>query len=394
MPLVDEHAVEEGDPDRLRAQARELKSVASNIHTVTEMLQKVSTKGVWESGSGCAFAGEVGRTPETLYGIADRLGSMARVLTPHAEQLELAQRRMKTYRERYETNDRTADDKEAELRTLTPDDPTYSTVDREHREAANDREWAKRRYQREGERLHEDELSVARKLRALGEESTDRKGYDFFEGLTDLGNSAALNNPVVDWVKPVKTGTFAEPVGLLGKRMFYGEGSYTGVAKATGERAAGFVKIPIFKTKGSKQAAAQRKQKHQDTMRAVKAAGRGRSTNPIARKRLGENVRLATRQKTSLAGEGIRHRARETFKEETGIRLINDMTTDWAAIAGSGRVRKGVHVLRYTTDAGLKGYGTVNRAQMAGEKLGPLANRNADTKKHSREKKERAQGAN
>src|SRR5699024_3901833 len=137
MGLVDEHAVEEGDPDRLRAQARELKSVASNIHTVTEMLQKVSTKGCRESGSGCGFAGEVGKMPETLSGIADRLGSIARVLTPHAVELELAQRRMKTYRERYETHDRTADDKEAELRTLTPEDPTYSTVDREHRDAAN-----------------------------------------------------------------------------------------------------------------------------------------------------------------------------------------------------------------------------------------------------------------
>ena len=69
------------------------------------------------------------------------------------------------------------------------------------------------------------------------------------------------------------------------------------------------------------------------------------------------------------------------------------MTTDWAAIAGSGRVRKGVHVLRYTTDAGLKGYGTVNRAQKAGEKLDPIANRDTDTTKHSREKKEREQGA-
>lgn len=394
MGLVDEYAVEEGDPERLRAQARELKTVGSNIHTVTEMLQKVSTKGVWESGSGCAFAGEVGKTPDALYEIANRLGSMARILNPHADELELAQRRMRTYRERYETSDRTAEDKEAELRTLTPDDPTYSTVDREHRDAANNREWAKRRYQREGERLHEEEVSVARKLRSLGEESTDKKGYDLFEGLTDLGGSAALNNPVADWLKPMKVATFAEPVGLLGKRVFYDEGSYTGVAKATGARVAGMAKVPFVKTKGSMQREIQRKRQHQQTMRAVKNAGKGRSTNPIARKRIGENIRLATRQRASQARESVRYRAKDTFNDQTGIRLITDMTTDWAAIAGSGRVRKGVHVLRYTSASGLKGYAWVDHARTAGEAARPLARPNRDEEKHAKGKGEPERGAN
>ena len=41
MALHDPYTVEEGDPEALRSQARELRTAAGNIHTVTEMLQRI-----------------------------------------------------------------------------------------------------------------------------------------------------------------------------------------------------------------------------------------------------------------------------------------------------------------------------------------------------------------
>lgn len=369
MALHDPYTVEEGDPATLRAQARELRTVATNIHTVTEMLQRISTKGVWESGSGCAFAGEVGQTPEVMYDIANRLGGAARILDPHADELERAQRRMKTYRERYEAYDKTAEDKKAELATMTPDDPDYSTVNRDHITAADNREWTKRRYQREGESLHEDELSVKRQLEALGADSSDPKGYDLFEGVTDIGSSVVLNNLVADFVKPAKVATFAEPVGMLGQRVVYGEGSYRGVAASTGRRVAGLVKLPVFKGSGAKAADAARKKAQKARVQAIKDAGQGRSTNPIARTRIGHNVRTATRTKGAQAKAGVRYQVNETIRKQTGARLVDDMAADWASVAGAGRVRKGAHVLKYTAATGAKAQGTVGKGQKTSDAI-------------------------
>ena len=368
MALHDPYTVEEGDPEALRSQARELRTAAGNIHTVTEMLQRISTKGVWESGSGCAFAGEVGETPESLVAIANRLEGAARALDPHADELERAQRRMKVYRERYESADKTAEDKKAELASLTPDDPEYATVDREQTTAANQREWAKRRYEREGESHHEDELSVKRALDALGADSTDPRTYDVFEGVTAIGSSAALNNPAADLFKPAKLATFAEPVGLLGRRVVYGEGSYRGVAKATGHRAYGLIKLPdIFTGAGAKAAGKARKESHAAKVRGIKDAGPGRSTNPIARKRLGENVRTTARTQGARARVEARHHVSEVVKKQSGVRLLGDMQADWAAIAGAGRVKKGIHVAKYSSATGVKAKGMADKGQRAGD---------------------------
>ena len=135
MALHDPGTIEEGDPSAIRAQADELRTVASNIHTVARMLRTVSTKGVWESCAGTMFDNEVGKTPDDLEAIAGRLSGTERIIRPYADRLEDDQATLERIRTRYDDNDRTAEDRRTRLVTMTPEDPEYVTVDREYRAA-------------------------------------------------------------------------------------------------------------------------------------------------------------------------------------------------------------------------------------------------------------------
>lgn len=363
-----------GDPDRIRAEAQILRARAEAMWEAAGRLHEVSTKGVWDSPSGVTFASRVGEVPQTLHRLASTLDETARVIEPYADLLAESQRVMKDERRAYEKYVKESDRLDAQLAGMSPEEPEYARVDREWRDAADEREFAKRRYQREGEQATQDEETVARRLDDIGQTSTDPWGYDFFEGLSDLGQSGAVDNVLTDFVPHLRLIAllqFADPIGKLGLRAFYGQGSYSGVGKATVQTTFNVVKVPMGV--GAKVDDAARR-----TSRATEtAAAKARHGDPVGAsgsgpKRLRHTV--GTKVKQTSAGAGVRARlgARDAFDNATGVRLVSNMTSDWAAIAGAGHVTKGVHVLKYSVAAADTVDSTFRSARTTAGTLKPL----------------------
>lgn len=373
MALFDPGTTEEGDPDQIRAEARELATVAANIHLVASMLRTVSTKGVWVSGSGCTFAGKVGATPDRLVDIANRLAGAERIIRPYADRLQEYQRVMQHQRARYDKFVSICDERELQLAAMTPEDPDHARVDGEYRKAANGREWAKRRHQRAGEEALEDEMTVARNLAGVMDELNDPGGYDFFEGSSRLATSSLVHNPVVDWLplaRPVGVLAVGDPLGQLGRRAFYDEGSYSAVGKSAGQTALGVV--GLRKGKGAMLGNASRTSGRKVELEGVRRRYSTPSSS-VAVHSWGQGLKITARRSTATARVRLRHRATDALANKSGIRMIEDMTADWAAIAGSGRVRKGAHVVRYTRKSAQKATATVDSARAAGEKISTVS---------------------
>ena len=365
MPLPLFHTAQ-GVPESLRTQVSILRERAAMIREVTEMVQAVSTKGVWDSPSGDLFASRVGETPHALRRIADRLEEASGALAPYPDQLAESQRVMRRAEEDYREYDRVATARANELSTMSPEDPGYARVDREWRDAADEREFAKRRYTREGEQATLDEEEVAAKLEDIAQHGGDPAMYDLFEGLSDLGQSDAVNSLVADFIRPVALLRIGYPVGQLGLRAFYDQGSYTGVGQATSQTLMSLVKVG----KGAGAAAddAARQTGRASEVAAAKSRHATR-VEPAARmpKRVSHKAGSAIKQTTAGAKVRARHSARDAFDKAVGVRLVNDMTSDWSAIAGAGHVTKGVHIATYSIAAADKAYGTVCQAQTVGE---------------------------
>lgn len=346
MALDETGTIEEGDPEMIRAEADELKTVAANIHTVAEMLRMVSTKGVWESCSGTLFEQEVGTTPQDLVAIANRLSDTEQIIRPYADRLEKSQAELARLRARYDANDRTSEDRRARLETMTPEDPEYATVDREYRAASNSREMNKRGYRRVADAAVADERATAGRLGSVGAALSDPRTYNSFEMASRTGTSSLFNNPVVDvtpWGKPAAIMTAGDPIGKLGRRAVYGEGSYKDVGATTVLTAVDIV-IPGSKRADAKNAT--RLSHRADELKNIRAADT--STNPIAHRRIAANAKSWTKHKVATNTVKLKHRATDKLAEASGARLVDDMVTDWAAVAGSGRVRKGGYVVKYS----------------------------------------------
>lgn len=256
---------------------------------------------------------------------------------------------------------------------MSPEDPEYTRVDREWRDAADEREFAKRRYQREGEQATLDEEAVARHLDDIGATSTDPWGYDLFEGLSALGSSGAVDNVAIDFVPPLRLLAllqFADPIGQLGLRTFYGQGSYSGAGKAAVQTTFSVVKVPVGV--GAKLDDAARKSSRATETAAAKARHADRVGAPGAGvKRLGRKARTKVKQTSAGAKVRAKHAAQDGFDNVTGIRLITNMTSDWAAIAGAGHVTKGVHVLKYSVAAADTVDSTVRTARTTADTVRP-----------------------
>lgn len=349
MVLYDPGTIEEGDPAVIRAEADELKIVAANIHTVAEMLRMVSTKGVWDSGAGTMFDSEVGTTPDDLFAIANRLSDTERIIRPYADRLESSQAVLKRKRTRYDENDKTAEERKTKLSTMTPEDPEYTTVDREYRAAANSREMNKRGYQRESEDGMADEMAMAAGLGAVGSALTDSKVYNAFEMSSRTGTSTLFNNPVVDftpWGKPAAIVRVGDPLGKLGRRLVYGEGSYRDVGATTVLTA---VDVVLPKSTSVEAKGLSRTRRRAAELRGIRAAEK--STNPIAHRRIAANIKNSATHKVATSRATAKHQAADRLAEKSGARLIDDFATDWAAVAGSGRVRKGGVAIKYSVKA-------------------------------------------
>lgn len=385
MALHDPGTIEEGDPSAIRAQADELRTVASNIHTVARMLRTVSTKGVWESCAGTMFDNEVGKTPDDLEAIAGRLSGTERIIRPYADRLEDDQATLERIRTRYDDNDRTAEDRSTRLATMTPEDPEYVTVDREYRAAANSRETNKREFTRVAEEAAADERDVARRLGAVGSELTDSAAYNRWEASERIGGSSLAHNRVADLVKPVGALKVGEPIGKFGRRAFYGEGSYQDVSLTTLLTAANF--IAGGKGKGAKTRDTGRVSRRADEVATVKPGTR--STNPIARKRIIANAKVSAKDKVATSRIKARHQAEDLVAKKTGARLIDDAAADWAAIAGTGRVRKGVHVARYSVKGAHHTNSTIGSVRSGLDQVDRLT----EPERETRERQERAEAA-
>lgn len=356
MSLHDPYGTEYGSPSDIRAEAKELSTVAANIDAVAELLRAVSTKGVWDSAAGRTFADRVGATPEGLLDIAGRLREAAGIIAPYADRLEESQRMMAMMRRNYADSDAVVTAREATLAGMTPEDPQYARVDREHREAADRRHYSLTDYTREGESAAETERDMARKLDDICQDLTDPAAYDLFEGASRLGTGPLVNNPVTTFLpiaRPVRFLGFADPVGLLARRVVYEEGSYSAVATAAGASLISVVKGS--RGRGAKEAARTRAA----ARKAVNSASgpHGPSTSPIAARplvgaRAPKSARVTVgegaRRVGAMAKASARNRVVDTVNRKTGVTLIEDMNADWAALVGAGRTAKGVHVVRYT----------------------------------------------
>lgn len=387
MPLYDPGTIETGDPEAIRAEADELKTVAATIHTVAEMLRTVSTKGVWESCSGTLFEREVGSTPDDLFTIANRLTDTARIIRPYADRLDRTQREMKRKRLRYDEHVKVSDAREAELTTMTPQDPEYARVDREYRAAANSREMTKRGYERLSEEGATDEQSMARRLTNATSDGSDPTLYNFFEGTSRTGQSSLVNNPIVGvtpWAKPAVIITAGDPMGKLGRRLVYEEGSYSDVATTTLLTAAAAI-VPT-KGQGGRINDAVRASNRADELGAV--APVVKSTSTSWRTKVRHNATATARHKVATSKIKARHKVEDTLAEKSGTRLLDDMAADWASVAGSGRVRKGAHVITYSVKATDKVTSDVAKVHKAADTVGTATQ--SDAVKREQEQREEA----
>ncbi|WP_277455165.1 hypothetical protein [Janibacter sp. DB-40] len=379
-----------GEPDLLRTRAWAMRARADAMWEAAARLHEVSTKGVWDSPSGVTFASRVDECPQMLHRLASTLSDAAQVIEPYADLLAESQRVMRIERAAYEEHVATSDALEAQLAQLSPEDPRYVSVDRQWRDAADEREFAKRRYEREGEQATLDEEAVARRLADIGADASDPWGYDLFEGLSDLGRSRAVDNVLTDFVPHLRLVAllqFGDAIGKLGLRAFYGQGSYSGAGRAARQTLFNVVKAPLGA--GAKADDAARR-----TSRASEtAAAKSRHGDPVGAsgsgsKRLRHKAGTKVRQTTSGARVRAKHAVQDGFEHATGTRLINNMTSDWAAIAGAGHVTKGAHVLKYSVAAADTVDGTVRSARTTAGVLKPLAG--TDTRRDRREAPERA----
>lgn len=383
MALDDSGTIEEGDPTLVRAEADDLRTVAANIHTVAEMLRMVSTKGVWDSCSGTMFDKEVGTTPADLVAIANRLSGTEQVIRPYADQLEDSQRVLRQERRRYDKYVAICDERKEKLATMTPDDPEYTTVDREWRTASDSREMAKRGYNREVEDATADESAMAAKLSAVAEVMSDPGMYNGFEGASRTATSSLVNNPIVQFTplgKPLEVVAAGDPLGKLGRRVVYGEGSYQDVAVSTLVTSVSFV---LPRGKGAQMDDAVRTSGRAEVLKTIKPGQR--STHPMARKRLGANARVTTQHVVATSKVTARHKATDVLANQSGIRMINDMTSDWASIAGSGHVRKGAHIITYTSKSASKVDQIVGTARSTGTTIGKVTESDGDQRARDRE---------
>ncbi len=372
-----------GDPHQLRSVVDQLMTRADVIRQTADRLHEVSTHGVWEAPSGRRFAEHVGQCPDVLHRFANTLEDSAQVIRPYADRLAEDQREMRALRDRYEDLDREADALEVRLCGLTPQDPDYPGVERQWRETVDEREMTKRRYQRAGEEATSDEEDVARRLVAIGDEMSDPAGYDFFEGWVSLAHSGAVNNVIIDWIpaaRVVKLAKVGDPIGQLGLRMFYAQGSYSAAGKAVGTALLDVVKPPPGV--GAVADDAVRKVTRRSELTSAKARHAGQANGGGTRaQRVRSKAKATARQTTAQVSVRTKHVARDGFENITGIRLVNDMTADWVAIAGAGRVTKGRYAVRHSLGTAQRVDSTMGAARATGEVIAPLASSSESTTK-------------
>lgn len=353
--LVDRQGVTDADPGRLRDQSTRLGAISDELTRLAGRLLQVSTDGVWDSGAGRAFAAHVANAPATMTAVAARLGDAAALLPPYAALLHQAQDEMRSLDREYVHEQQVVDECDRRLEVMPPEAPQRVEVERRRGEAARRAFHLQERFVETGEGIVADEKRLAAALREVGATLADPTGYDFFEGMSAVGTSAAVNNVLVTAIpvlRPIALAQLLDPIGRLGMRYFYGQGSYSQVARLTATTTLE-VAVPGV-GKGARAAGAARASARTAQVQAAKATGRGR---------IG--------QTTAQVKVRAKHAAQDQAEKFAGIRLGTNMAADTAALAGAGRLARSGHVLRYTAASAQHAWSVGRTARTVGETIAP-----------------------
>lgn len=354
MTLLDENNIAGGDPGLIRAEAARLSSVCEEIAGVVSRLRAVTTRGVWDSSAGTAFAAHVGEVPASLDAVRERLQTAANLLPPYAGLLEDAQQRMRHLETRYTHAQVVVESCDRQLEMLPPQAPERPALMTRRGDAAQESYRIQETYQRVSDEIRADEKRLAARLYDVAPELDDPQAYDIFEGLTALGTGPIATGPASWIARPLAFLAFADPVGKLGLRAVYGQGTYADVALATKNAGLGVVKAPT----GPGARAQER----------ARTAARSRETSPVADRVKGAGGGTS-RQTTARVKVRAKHAGQDLFEDMTGIRLINDMTADWVFAAALGPVGMTRHVVGYTLASAQKVDSSVGTARTVGTAL-------------------------
>lgn len=340
--LLDSHHIFEGDPTQIRGQVSELSRVARHMDEVAARLREIQVDGVWVSEAGRTFGARIGTTPKTLEDIGDRLHDAARIMRPYATQLENSQREMKIHDKGAAAAQKIVDARDATLASMSPDDPDRSRVQRERGEAVADLADAERGFEREGQGGYEDEQRMAGRLGDIKVTLEDSPGYDWFEAIEGVGNAASTVGIVA---KPIALGGVGVPVGKAGRRLFYDEGSWTGVAQSGVGYGMDVGTFGVGKVaKGMRLKAAGRiPTKRVERVDALPSKPRRIKDNPIATP-AADARRIQRGGPPMTTGDW----AKDKLKARTGMSDLEDAFDDWQDFAGAGNVAKSTVVIEHS----------------------------------------------
>lgn len=350
------NTIEDANPDSIRAQARQLSTVVGTIDRVADMLQRMSTGGVWESPAGDEFAAEVGSTPGDLVDVANRLRSTAQIIRPYADELEASQKALQTCDDDAYTAHTTMDEKDEQLRTMSPDDPDRPRVEGERGRAAIRLNREERRFERITADARADESRMAAKLHEACGRVGDPVLYDYLETLTNAGGTAKDAGIIA---RPIALAGVAEPIGLAGRRIVYDEGSYAEVATSS----AGFGLDTVSFGAG-------RVVKHAKQRFGTKEVSRvsdldskpvrikdnpiitpGRGTSRTATAARTPSTRSPTRHDTPLPSK-VPASVRDIARRKSGVDDLKTAFDDWEVIAGEGRIARAAVVVQHSAKHG------------------------------------------
>lgn len=337
--LHDLNDIASGDPDRLRAEVDQLRTVTENIDVVVRLLRAVSTHGVWESPAGKTFAEQVGTTPEDLDLVCARLHDAAAVIGPYADRLEDNQRRLRDLDERHAEASRTRETRDEQLAELPAEHPDRPRLSIERGEASRTAHTAAASFERESDEALADEKRAAARLSDLLPELADPKGYDSLEGLTNLGTSARTT-PIGLINKPVRVAGAAEAIGMTGRKIFYDEGNWRDVGvSATGTIVDAVDLAGIGAIAKAKKATSAPAPKNRWTDPPASARYPSGTTfgSPIAGRRLRDISGARTRvwAAAQRAKHDLADKASEKVRDMTGISQLEQFEEDVLAVAGS-----------------------------------------------------------
>lgn len=343
--FVNDNGISAADPEAIRTQARQLKNIVSNMDRIVRLLQQVSVRGSWDSPSGETFAAKVADTPGDLIDVANRLRSTAGIIRPYADLLEATQKAVTGYDDDASTAHTTMEDRDAELDVMTPDDPDRNRVARERARAAAALARAERGFDKELQEAHADESRMAAKLSDVSAKIGDPAGYDFWEGLSTLGQNARKFGVIA---KPVALVGVAEPIGKAGHRIFYEEGSYKDVAMSSvgyGLDTVGFGAGWLVKGFKSR----------------VAGKGASRVNGPPA-------ARYPKRHHAPLPSK-VPASVRDTVRRKAGVDDLQTAFDDWEMVAGEGRVAKVSVLVQHSAKHGRRAYSNVWQTRKVAEKV-------------------------